>query len=100
MRWNSNWPPGIEGLLSDASAPNLLAFRNIVRNMIERITVSRHESGAAEISIRGEFAGVMQAAGLVEKYALKTKTPPAPEAAGAALSVVAGAGFEPAAFRL
>ena len=89
---------GIEGLLSKASGPNLLEFRNIVRGMIERITVSRHESGAAEISVRGQFAGVMQAAGLVEKYALKTKTPPEPEATEGDLSVVAGAGFEPSAF--
>ncbi len=33
--------------------------------MIERITIMRHESGQIEVTVRGRFAGVMQAAGLV-----------------------------------
>ena len=72
----------------------------MIRGMIERITVSRHESGKVQVSVRGAFAGVMQAAGLVERYALKTKKAPEPGGSRADLSVVAGAGFEPAAFRL
>ena len=73
--------------------------------MIERITVIRHESGATEISVRGAFfAGVMQAAGLVESYGLARafgqEKAPEPGASGADQCLVAGAGFEPAAFRL
>ena len=64
----------------------------------------RLQSGAIEVDMRGAFAGVMQAAGLVERHsldaALKTKNAPGLVSAGASLSVVAGAGFEPAAFRL
>ncbi len=74
-----------------------------VRNpiaVIDRITIIRHENGQMQVTVRVRFAGVMQAAGLVERYGLKTKKAPAPEASGASLSVVAGAGFEPAAFRL
>ena len=61
---------------------------------------SCHESGAVEVDVHGAFAGVMQAAGLVERYALRTKKAPEGGTSGAVLSVVAGAGFEPAAFRL
>ena len=43
--------------------------------MIERITIIRHENGQMQITVRGRFAGVMQAAGLVERYGLKTKKP-------------------------
>ncbi len=77
--------------------------------MIQRLRVSRQESGAVEIAVRGEFAGVMQAAApvercLVECYGLpkapKTQTASEPGRPGADLSLVAGAGFEPAAFRL
>ena len=90
----------IESLLSNPVGPNSAAFREVVRGMIERITIVRHESGAIEVTVRGQFAGVMQAAGLVERYALKQRKAPEAGASGASLSVVAGAGFEPAAFRL
>ena len=53
-----------------------------------------------EIGVRGAFAGAIQAAGLVEGHALKTTKAPDAVASGASLSLVAGAGFEPAAFRL
>ena len=53
-----------------------------------------------EVGVRGAFAGAMQAAGLVERHALKTTKAPDAVASGASLSLVAGAGFEPAAFRL
>ena len=87
-------------------AINALKIRGVEdqRGMIERIEIVRHESRAIEVTVQGRFAGVMQAAGLTEQYSLKNalKTPTAPEAgaSGADLSVVAGAGFEPAAFRL
>ena len=68
--------------------------------MIERVVVSRHESEQIEVAVRSRFAGVMAAAGLVERHALRRQEAPAPEASGTHLSVVAGAGFEPAAFRL
>ena len=35
--------------------------------MIERVVVSRHESGQIEVTVRGRFAGVMAAAGLSER---------------------------------
>ena len=90
----------IERVISGATHPEAPRVREMVRGMIERITISRHESGAIEVAVRGAFAGVMQAAGLVERHALTTKKAPGAFASGASLSVVAGAGFEPAAFRL
>ena len=90
----------IERVISGATHPEAPRVREMVRDMIERITISRHESGAIEVAVRGAFAGVMQAAGLVERHALETKKAPGAFASGASLSVVAGAGFEPAAFRL
>src|SRR5208283_318014 len=62
----------IESLLSNPVGPNSAAFREVVRGMIERITIVRHESGAIEVTVRGQFAGVMQAAGLVGKRPLDT----------------------------
>ena len=90
----------IEQAISHPVHPDAPKLRQMVRGMIERITISRHESGAIEIGVRGAFAGVMQAAGLVERHALKTTKAPDAFASEASLSVVAGAGFEPAAFRL
>jgi len=62
----------IESLLSNVIRPNSAAFREVARGMIERITIVRHESGAIEVMVRGRFAGVMQAAGLVGKRPLDT----------------------------
>ena len=90
----------IEQAISRPVHPDAPKLREMVRGMIERITISRHESGAIEVGVRGAFAGVMRAAGLVERHALKTTKAPDAFASGASLSVVAGAGFEPAAFRL
>ncbi len=59
--------------------------------MIERNTIGRHESGAIEVGVRGTSAGVMQAAGLVERHALRTTKAPVAFASGASLIVVAGA---------
>ena len=43
-----------------------------LRGTIERITISRHESGAIEVGVRSAFAGVIQVAGLVERHAIQT----------------------------
>ena len=90
----------IESLLSCPTQPDALKLREAVRAMIERVTISRHESGMIEVAVRGRFAGVMAAAGLVERYGLRQQKAPEAGTSGAHLSVVAGAGFEPAAFRL
>jgi hypothetical protein len=45
----------------------------MVRGMIERITVTRYESGAVEISVRSAFAGVMEAASLLDRYSLERR---------------------------
>ncbi len=90
----------IEHLISRPTHPDAPKLREKVRSMIERITISRHESGAIEVGVRGTFAGVMQAAGLVERHALDTTMVGRDWARGVDRSVVAGAGFEPAAFRL
>jgi len=47
----------IENLLNDPSRPDALRAREMVRSMIERITVTRHESGVTQINVRGAFAG-------------------------------------------
>jgi hypothetical protein len=50
--------------------------------MIERVIVIRRESGAIEVTVRGRFAGVMAAARLVERYALRQEKAPAPRRRG------------------
>ena len=90
----------IENLISHPTHPDAPRLREMVRGMIERITIVRHESGAIEVAVRGAFVGVMQAAGLVERHALQTAKVGRDWSREASQSVVAGAGFEPAAFRL
>ena len=90
----------IEHAISHPTHPDAPKVREMVRSMIERITIGRHESGAIEIGVKGAFAGVMHAAGLVERHALETTKVGRDWSAKPAQSVVAGAGFEPAAFRL
>ena len=60
----------IESLISHPIHPDAPRLREMVRGMIERITIGRHESGAIEVGVKGAFAGVMHAAGLVERHAL------------------------------
>ena len=62
----------IEHLISRPTYQDAPKLREMVRRMIERITISRHESGAIEVAVRGRFAGVTQAGGLVERPALQT----------------------------
>ena len=52
----------IESLIGHPTHPDAPKLREMVRRMIERITIGRHESGAIEIAVRGAFAGVKQAA--------------------------------------
>ncbi len=72
----------IEHAISHPVHPDAPKLREKVRGMIERITIGRHESGAIEVGVRGTFAGVMQAAGLVERHALKTTKAPVAFASG------------------
>ncbi|MCW6513239.1 zinc ribbon domain-containing protein, partial [Lichenifustis flavocetrariae] len=68
----------IEQAISNHAHLDAPKHREMVRRIIDRITISRisrHESGATEVGVRGAFAGVMQAAGLVERHALRTKKP-------------------------
>jgi site-specific DNA recombinase len=70
----------------------------IVRGLIERVAVKPAEGGAIEIEIVGELASMVEVAlapggGANEKTALR-------DAERRSVKVVAGAGFEPAAFRL
>ena len=60
----------IERVISDGVHPDARRLGEKIRGMIERITISRHESVAIEVGMRGAFAGVMQAAGLVERHSL------------------------------
>jgi len=71
----------------------------MVRGMIDNIVESPDGEIDVQVTISGAAAGLMQAAGLLETFT-PTKKAPAPEASGVDLSLVAGAGFEPAAFRL
>ncbi len=49
----------IEDAISRATNEDASKLREMVRSMIERITISHHESGAIEVGMRGAFAGVM-----------------------------------------
>ena len=64
----------------------------IIQSMIDSIVITPRESGF-DIDLRGDLAGILA---LMEE---KTELPNT-ESAGSSLSVVAGAGFEPATFRL
>jgi hypothetical protein len=71
----------------------------MVRGMIDKIVVSPDGETDVQVTISGAAAGLTQAARLLETFT-PTKKAPAPDASGADLSLVAGAGFEPAGFRL
>ena len=64
----------------------------IIRSLVERIVVVPTESGF-ELDLHGDLAGIFA-------LASERKQPPGREARGLQVSLVAGAGFEPAAFRL
>jgi site-specific DNA recombinase len=68
----------------------------IVRSQIERITLTPREDGGLAVELQGDLARILQ---LCEAGASKSKRPRT-NVPGRELSVVAGAGFEPATFRL
>jgi site-specific DNA recombinase len=69
----------------------------IVRGQIERITLTPNaEGGGLEVVLQGDLARILQ---LCEGGSSKDKRP-GTDVPGRGLSVVAGAGFEPATFRL
>ncbi len=90
-------------IFDEVDDPTIVDLKESVRAMIEKIVVMPQEGAPARIEIHGRFAGVMAAAGLLEGYEEQVtpdaRTPPSCDE-GVVLSVVAGAGFEPAAFRL
>src|SRR4051812_7393406 len=67
----------------------------VEHDLIERITVTQHDSRVVQILMREEFAGVMHAAVVAERHSLARafgrKKAPEPKASGAELSLVAGA---------
>jgi site-specific DNA recombinase len=71
----------------------------IVRSLIERVAVQPAEGGSIEIEIVGELASMVEIALAPEGGNAKTKTA-LRDAERRSVKVVAGAGFEPAAFRL
>ncbi len=52
------------------------------------------------MTMQGDFVGIMHVAGLLENVGTETQEAPETGVSGALVLVVAGAGFEPAAFRL
>ena len=68
--------------------------------MIEKIVATPREGQEPLFMVEGDFVGIMQAAGLLSDFEPKMETALEVGASRAAVSVVAGAGFEPAAFRL
>ena len=91
----------LEDLLAKPDDPHLAAFRNAVREMIDWISVDP-EDGELSVVIHGRVEGLLFAAWMQDDdpaVAAQQKTLEA-EASRVMASVVAGAGFEPAAFRL
>jgi site-specific DNA recombinase len=71
--------------------------RDIVRSMIERVVLTpRRDRSGLDATLYGALAALMSASAEIAGI----KKPPAAGPSGGQLSVVAGAGFEPAAFRL
>ncbi len=90
-------------IFDDTEDPVIADIKAMVRGMIEKIVVTPREGQPPQLTIHGRFAGLMNAAGLLEGYEERepeTTTPPAAFAKGGVLSVVAGTGFEPVTFRL
>jgi site-specific DNA recombinase len=71
----------------------------IVRSLIERVAVRPAEGGGLEIEIVGELASMVEIALAPEAVGAQTKAA-LRDAERRSVKVVAGAGFEPAAFRL
>jgi site-specific DNA recombinase len=80
----------LKAALADMGPERQTNAMDILRELVERIVI-RHGAAYAplDIEVRGRFAGLLAA-----------KDPAAASATGSREVVVAGAGFEPATFRL
>ncbi len=87
-------------MFNTANNSSISELREIVRGMNEKIIVNPQPGATLSLTIHGKFAGVMQAAGLLDALTPQTQTAPEAVASRAVGLLVAGAGFEPAAFRL
>ena len=72
----------------------------IVRSQIERITLTPGEDGGLEVELYGDLARILQLCEAGERTHKRPRTNVPGRHALGRLSVVAGAGFEPATFRL
>jgi site-specific DNA recombinase len=87
----------VEALEQALADPSIKAeAMEIVRSQIERITLTPNVEGSLDIHLYGDLARIMQ---LCEAADCKSERPRT-NVPGRGLSVVAGAGFEPATFRL
>jgi site-specific DNA recombinase len=68
----------------------------IVRSQIERITLTPREDSGLEVELYGDLARILQLCEAAPGKNIRPRT----DVPGRGLSVVAGAGFEPATFRL
>jgi site-specific DNA recombinase len=82
-----------EVLAHPATHPNTVAS---IRRQIEKITLTLRPDGSLEVLLYGDLARVLQ---FCEEEEHKSQRP-GRGGPGRGLSVVAGAGFEPATFRL
>ena len=88
--------------LADADPERLFEAREAVRALVDRIvlTASPEDPAAPTVDLEGALAGLLALATAREGVGPNTnKAAPLPEAALQSV-LVAGAGFEPAAFRL
>jgi site-specific DNA recombinase len=91
---------GLPMIFDDTENPLIADIKTMVRNMIDKIVVTPRAGQEATLAIHGTFAGVMNAAGLLEHYEVQTTKPPRLSTRGLFGSLVAGTGFEPVTFRL
>jgi site-specific DNA recombinase len=84
----------LETALADPAIKDEAA--EIIRSLIDRITLTPREDGTLEVLLYGELARILQFCEAGER----TSQRPGHGGPGRGLSVVAGAGFEPATFRL
>ena len=80
----------VKALLQDEDTK--LEAANILRGLVDKVVVSPAEGGFA-LDLHGDLAGILA-------LASNAKQPSGRGAGGLQVSLVAGAGFEPAAFRL
>jgi site-specific DNA recombinase len=69
--------------------------RELARGLVEAIVLT-HENGHLRVEVRGQLAAILRLSGLANEKAPAGS----PELLTEQIKMVAGAGFEPAAFRL